>query len=195
MEAVQGVCSAGGASAAGLVTGSILTFCLVAGFTFLFALLTSRIRDRKKQLRFVGGLIVLIFVVNIAGVIVPGFFEVLPVHLPAMALLLLVPLAIVLAGLLWSWPENHTGITIDAVLCSLMVTIAGFVLLALLSISGLMARLVHPATNPPGQAAVLPGGSTMLVTALVVFVVTLVLAAGGYKLLALFRNRKGLRSP
>jgi len=161
MEAVQGVCSVGGASPAGLVTGILLTFCLVAGFTFLFALLASRIRDRKKQLTFIG---------------------------------VLVPLAIVLAGLLWSWPENHVGITTEAALCSLIVTVAGFVLLALLSISGLMVLLVHPANAPSGQAAAFPGDCTTLVIAIIVFVITLVVAAGGYKLVTLFRNRKGQKS-
>ncbi|MGA9029518.1 MAG: hypothetical protein WB404_03735, partial [Methanoregula sp.] len=163
MQTVQGVCSVGGASPAGLVTGIILTFCLVAGFTFLFALLTSRTRDRKKQLTFIGVLVALIFALNSVAVIFTGLFAVLPMHLPALTFLLLVPLAIVLAGLLWAWPKNHAGITTDAVLCSLIVTIAGFVLLALLSISGLMALLVHPANAPSGQAAALPGDCTTLV--------------------------------
>jgi asparagine N-glycosylation enzyme membrane subunit Stt3 len=188
MEAAQGVCSAGGASPAGLVIGIILTFCLVAGFAFLFALLADHIRDRKKQLTFVGGLVTLLFAVNIVADIFPGLFEVLPVPLHALALLFLVPLTIVLAGLLWSWPENHAGIPTDGVLCSLIVTAAGLVLLALLSISGFMARLVHPATTSPGQA-VISGGCTMLIAALIVFAVTLVLAAGGYRLLVLIRNR------
>ncbi len=194
MEAVQGVCSVGGASPAGLVTGIPLTFCLVAGFTFLFALLTSRIRDRKKQLMVVGVLVVLIFACNSVAVIFPGLFAVLPMHLPAVTFLLLVPLAIVLAGLLWSWPENHAGITTEAALCSLIVTVAGFVLLALLSISGLMVLLVYPANAPSGQVATLPGDCTMLIMAIIVFVITLVLAAGGYRLLALFRKRKGQKS-
>ncbi len=194
MEAVQGVCSAGGASPAGLVTGIILTFCLVAGFTFLFVLLTSRIRDRKKQLTFIGVLVALIFALNSVAVIVPGLFAVLPIHLPAMAFLLQIPLAIVLAGLLWSWPENHAGITTEAALCSLIVTVAGFVLLALFSISGLMVLLVHPANAPSGQVATLPGDCTTLVMAIIVFVITLVFAACGYKLLALVRNRKGQKS-
>jgi hypothetical protein len=193
MESAQGVCNAGGASPAGLIIGIILTFCLVAGFTFLFALLASRIRGRKKQLSVIGGLVVIIFAVNSVADIFPGLFEVLPVHLPAMALFLLVPLAIVLAGLLWCWPENPARMTTDAVLCSLIVTIAGFVLLAILTISGLLVRFVHPATASSSMAAV-PGGWTMLVAALIVFVATLVLAAGGYRLLARFRNGKGLNS-
>jgi len=190
MESVQGLCSVGGASPAGLVTGILLTFCLVAGFTSLFALLTSRIRDRKKQLTFIGILVVLIFAGNSVAVIFPGLFAVLPIHLPAMAFLLLVPLVIVLAGLLWSWPENHAGITTEAALCSLIVTVAGFVLLALFSISGRMVLLAHPANAPSGQAAAFPGDCTTLVMAIIVFVITLVLAAGGYKLLTLFRNRR-----
>jgi|SRR5208337_1969689 len=192
MEAVQGVCSAGGASPAGLLVGIILTFCLVAGFTFLFAFPASHIRDRKNQLTFVGCLIILIFAVNGIAVIFPGLFEVLPVPLHALALLFLVPLAIVLAGLLRAWPENHSKIPTDAVLCSLIVTAAGLVLLTLLSISGLVARLVHPATTSSCEAAV-PGGWMVLITALIVLAVTLVLAAGGYRLLAWFRNRKGPR--
>jgi hypothetical protein len=195
MEAAQGVCSAGGASPAGLIIGIILTFCLVAGFTVLFALLTRSIRGRKKQLSVIGGLVAIIFAVNSVADIFPGLFEDLPVHLPAMALFLLVPLAIVLAGLLWFWPENPAGITTGAVLCSLIVTIAGFVLLAILSLSGLMTRLVYPATNSPGQTEVLPGGSTMLIVALIVFVATLVLAAGGYRILALIRSRNGRKTP
>ena len=154
----------------------------------------SRTRDRKKQLTFIGVLVALIFALNSVAVIFTGLFAVLPMHLPALTFLLLVPLAIVLAGLLWAWPKNHAGITTDAVLCSLIVTIAGFVLLALLSISGLMALLVHPANAPSGQAAALPGDCTTLVMAIIVFVLTLVLATGGYKLLALVRSQKGQKS-
>jgi hypothetical protein len=194
METAQGVCSAGGASPAGLIIGIILTFCLLAGFTFLIALLARSIQGRKKQLSVIGGLVAIIFAVNSVADLFPGPAEVLPVHFPAMALFILIPLAIVLAGLIWCWSENPDGIPVDAVLCSLIVTIAGFVLLGLLSISGFLSRLVHPATGSPGQTEVLPGGSMMLIMALIVFVITLVFAAGGYLLIARFRNGKGRKT-
>ena len=98
---------------------------------------------RKKQLTFIGVLVALIFALNSVAVIFPGLFAVLPIHLPAMAFLLLVPLAIVLAGLLWSWPENHAGITTEAALCSLIVTVAGFALAPFLDL-----RPYGPACSP-----------------------------------------------
>ena len=99
------------------------------------------------------------------------------------------PLVIVLAGILWFWPENKI-IWKDAAFCSAFVVIAGGLILAGIRIVPGVSDFVNmiPATvsgNPEITALIHVSGS------IIVIMLTLILAWLGFRVIAEYRKRNG----
>jgi hypothetical protein len=159
------------------------------------AFLTGQIRDRKNQIIIVFALLVLLIIRDILMMppqdFNPASTGVWIVILFNISAVLKGPLAIILAGLLWFWPEGKGTIWEDSVLCSVFIVSFGLVIAIALGISGLLPVLVPFINNFHTQETMLfPGYDTvlLLLESLAGIILTLLLAWIGFIIVGRYRK-------
>jgi hypothetical protein len=181
------------AGSLGLFINIITLVVSVMIATAIFSLLAGCIQKRKNQFIALGillGIVVFkdILPSGLAGTISGGIGGYLTSLLYVIEMCRF-PLVIVLAGMLWFWPENKI-IWKDAAFCSAFVVIAGGLILAGIRIVpgvfDFMNTILPPVTgNPEITALIHFSGSIIMV------MLTLVLSWLGFRVIAEYRKRYG----
>jgi hypothetical protein len=184
-----------------LLPGIVSFECLVIVMTVIFSLLIGCIKERKNQFIVLGILLVLIVLKDMFPLLLTGTgFEGLAGVVAGLLTIIGIcrfPLVVVLAGMLWFWPENKI-IWKDAAVCSALVFIAGMSALGLLAVSGILTGFFVVINGMAHSGSGNPAAATLVFffCSLVALALTLLLSWLGFHVIAEYRNwRTGSETP
>ena len=170
-----------------LVSVVLVPFMVVFVLLLLLAFGISRIRDRKNRLL----VSLILLVASLLSGLVPALFpggipdSICPVIM--MCGVLVVPLALIMPGILWFWPEERTFIVRDTLLGAGLALVLGIAIAATVILAVPEPAIV---SSWSGIMTVLAGLSAGLSVALIlVFSSLFLLSCAGYRILGMIIHR------
>jgi uncharacterized membrane protein YhaH (DUF805 family) len=170
-----------------LVSVVLVPFIVVFVLLLLLAIGISRFRDRKNRL--------LVSLILLAAAILSGLVPALfPGGIPdnmcpvfMVSGVLVVPLAVIMPGILWFWPEERTFIVRDTLLCSVLSLVLGIAIAATVILAVPEPAIVSAWSEIMTVLAGLPAG--LSVALVLVFSSVFILSCAGYRILGKIIHR------